>query len=250
MWLRAFHETYNPSLAPAVLALLASDIPDVSLTMIGPDKGDGSLQRTLAAAARLGVSDRLRVIEGVPKEKVGDVLSEADIFLNTTNVDNTPVSVMEAMACGLCVVSTNVGGIPDLVDDGRDGILVPPADPAAMAAGVRRVLDGPGVRGQAFRATRVARRSCSTGRSSCRNGSDCYGRSNAMVRKDDAVGAADTGLGRTKRRHAAQRLRAAPSSGSWSALPGRASMNPLFQDVYRAMPPWAQSIAASLRGYA
>ena len=143
VWLRAFHETYNPSLAPAVLALLASDIPDVSLTMIGPDKGDGSLQKTLAVAARLGVSDRLRVIQGVPKEKVGEVLSEADIFLNTTNVDNTPVSVMEAMACGLCVVSTNVGGIPDLVDDGKDGILVPPADPTAMADGVRRILADP-----------------------------------------------------------------------------------------------------------
>ena len=140
LWLRAFHETYNPSLAPAVLALLASDFPDVSLTMIGPDKGDGSLQKTVAEAARLGVSDRLRIIEGVPKERVGDALSDADIFLNTTNVDNTPVSVMEAMACGLCVVSTNVGGIPDLVDDGRDGILVPPADPAAMTNAVRRVL--------------------------------------------------------------------------------------------------------------
>ena len=71
VWLRAFHETYNPSLAPAVLALLARDNPDVSLTMIGPDKGDGSLQRALAVAAQLGVGDRLRVVGGVPKEEVG-----------------------------------------------------------------------------------------------------------------------------------------------------------------------------------
>ncbi len=94
-------------------------------------------------ATRLGVKDRLRIIKGVPKENVGEVLSEGDIFLNTTNVDNTPVSVMEAMVCGLCIVSTNVGGVPDLVDDGQNGLLVPPADSAAMAAGVLRILDDP-----------------------------------------------------------------------------------------------------------
>ncbi|HWZ85062.1 MAG TPA: glycosyltransferase family 4 protein [Thermoanaerobaculia bacterium] len=143
VWLRAFHETYNPSLAPAVLAVLVARIPEVSLTMIGPDRGDGSLEATLAAAARLGVADRLRVVPGVPKEDVGRALSEADVFLNTTNVDNTPVSVLEAMACGLCVVSTNVGGIADLVDDGRDGILVRPADAAAMADAILRVLGDP-----------------------------------------------------------------------------------------------------------
>lgn len=143
VWLRAFHETYNPSLAVTVLALLAPDLPEVMLTMVGPDRGDGSLQRAMAAAARLGVAHRLRVIDGVPKEKVGEVLSDADVFVNTTNVDNTPVSVMEAMACGLCVVSTNVGGIPDLLDDGRDGILVPPADARALADGILRILRDP-----------------------------------------------------------------------------------------------------------
>ena len=47
------------------------------------------------------------------------------------------------MACGLCVVSTDVGGMPDLVDDGENGILVPPADSAAMAEGVRQILADP-----------------------------------------------------------------------------------------------------------
>jgi glycosyltransferase involved in cell wall biosynthesis len=58
-------------------------------------------------------------------------------------VDNTPVSVLEAMACGLCVVSTRVGGIPYLLQHGRDALLVPPNDPEAMAAAVRRVLTEP-----------------------------------------------------------------------------------------------------------
>ena len=67
-------------------------------------------------------------------------LNKADIFLNTTNVDNTPVSVIEAMACGLCIVSTNVGGIPYLLEDGVDALLVPPEDTQAMANAVKRIL--------------------------------------------------------------------------------------------------------------
>ena len=140
VWLRAFHDIYNPALAPAVVAQLVSDYPDVRLTMIGPDRRDGSLQATLQEAKRLGVSDRVQIIGGIAKSNVGGALSGADIFINTTNVDNTPVSVLEAMACGLCVVSTNVGGLPDLVSDGWDGILVPPRNPEAMASGIRRIL--------------------------------------------------------------------------------------------------------------
>ena len=140
IWLRAFHETYNPSLGPRVLALLAREFPGISLTMIGPDRGDGSLARTREKAAELGVSDRLRIVEGIPKSEVGRNLAEADVFLNTTNVDNAPVSVLEAMACGLCVVSTNVGGMPDYLRDEAEGLLVPPGDPEAMASAVRRLL--------------------------------------------------------------------------------------------------------------
>jgi glycosyltransferase involved in cell wall biosynthesis len=142
LWLRAFHSMYNPELGPRVLALLGRD-RDVTLTMVGPDKGDGSLQNTLRAAADLGVADRLRVIPGVPREEIAPLLAQSDVFLNTTNVDNTPVSVMEAMACGLCVVSTNVGGLPYLIEDGRDGILVPADDSEAMAGAVNRIVGEP-----------------------------------------------------------------------------------------------------------
>ena len=65
-------------------------------------------------------------------------MNNGDIFLNTTGVDNAPVSVVEAMACGLCVVSTNVGGIPYLLEHEYDSLLVPSNDPAAMATAVRK----------------------------------------------------------------------------------------------------------------
>jgi glycosyltransferase involved in cell wall biosynthesis len=140
VWLRAFDETYNPVLAPRVLARLTDRFPNVQLTMIGRDKGDGSLQRTQRIARELGVLGRLSLPGGVPKAAVPAWLDAGDLFLNTTNVDNTPVSVIEAMASGLCIVSTKVGGIPYLLRQEQDALLVPPDDPAAMAAAVHRIL--------------------------------------------------------------------------------------------------------------
>jgi glycosyltransferase involved in cell wall biosynthesis len=145
IWLRAFNEIYNPTLAVQALARLATNHPEVRLTMIGPDKGDGSLDRTRRVADELGVSDRVGLPGGVPKGEVPARLAEGDIFLNTTNVDNTPVSVLEAMACGLCVVSTNVGGIPYLLEHEVDALLVPPNDLEAMAVAVNRLLVEPGL---------------------------------------------------------------------------------------------------------
>jgi glycosyltransferase involved in cell wall biosynthesis len=145
VWLRAFHAMYRPADAPRALARLAGEFPDARLTMIGPDKGDGSLDATRRAAAELGVADRLEIVPGVPKAEVPERLSRADVFLNTTGVDNVPVSLVEALACGLCVVTTSAGGIPDLVRDGHTALLAPPDDPDALAAAVRRALAEPGL---------------------------------------------------------------------------------------------------------
>jgi len=145
IWLRSFHQIYNPSLAVEALALLVDAYPEVHLTMIGPDKGDGSLDAARLAAETLGVADRVRFVDAIPKAEVPVWLEKADIFLSTTDFDNTPVTVEEAMACGLCVVSTKVGGVPYLVDDGVIGLLVPPRDGVAMATAVRRILTEPGL---------------------------------------------------------------------------------------------------------
>jgi glycosyltransferase involved in cell wall biosynthesis len=143
VWLRAFHELYNPGLALQVTAKLTRSFPGVELIMIGPDKGDGSYARTLQSVEAMQLTNRVRLVTGIPKECVPSALQEGDIFLNTTRADNTPVSVMEAMASGLCVVSTNVGGIPYLLEADRDAVLVPSDDAAAMTAGVERILRNP-----------------------------------------------------------------------------------------------------------
>ncbi len=145
LWVRAFHEIYNPQIVPEMIHYLATKWADIQITMIGPDKGDGSLNRMLEKAKEKNVVDRIILTGGVPKEKIPYYLGLGDIFINTTNIDNTPVSVIEAMACGLCVVSTNVGGIPYLVRDGIEGILVPPDDSVAIAKAVERILTEPGL---------------------------------------------------------------------------------------------------------
>lgn len=108
--------------------------------MYGPDK-DGSLGHTRRLAEELGVAESVRFPGVVPKERVGEALAGADVFLNTTHVDNTPVSVIEAMACGLCVVSTDAGGVPQLIRDGIHGLLVRPGDAEGMVDAVRRLLN-------------------------------------------------------------------------------------------------------------
>lgn len=143
IWLRAFHRVYNPTLAVKTLERLTQANPDVHLTMIGSDSGDGARGATRDAIAEAGLDARVDLRAGVPKAEVPAVLGQADVFLNTTTIDNTPVSVIEAMACGLCVVSTSVGGIPFLVDDGRDGLLVPSDNADAMAAAVQRIVAEP-----------------------------------------------------------------------------------------------------------
>jgi glycosyltransferase involved in cell wall biosynthesis len=145
IWLRAFHGMYNPTMAASVLALLTKEFPDVYLTMLGPDKEDGSFNAAREVASELGVHDRIMLPGSVTKAAVSHWLNTGDIFLNTTNVDNTPISVLEAMACGLCVVSTNVGGVPYLLKHEHNALLVPPNNPEAMANAVRRILNEPGL---------------------------------------------------------------------------------------------------------
>ena len=140
IWVRAFHEIYNPILAVQVLNVLKARFPEMNLTMIGPDKGDGSLEHLLASAEELQIMDRLRVIQGVPHHEIPSLLDRADIFINTSNYDTSPRSLVEAMGNGLCIVTTNVGGIPYLVSDHQEALLVPPRRIDAMSDAIQLLL--------------------------------------------------------------------------------------------------------------
>ena len=123
LWVRAFDTIYNPLLAVKVIEALLEKNIDASLCMVGPEK-DGAL----AECKEIALQKNLPItFTGMLKKKEWIALSkEYDIFINTTNFDNTPVSVMEAMALGLPVISTNVGGLPYLIEEDVNGILVSP----------------------------------------------------------------------------------------------------------------------------
>lgn len=124
LWVRAFDATYNPQMAIQVLHQLSRKYPDAQLCMVGPDK-DGSMAACKALAGELGVSDKIVFTGRLSKQEWIALSEQYDIFISTTNFDNTPVSVIEAMALGLPVVSTKVGGVPYLIKDEVTGMLSP-----------------------------------------------------------------------------------------------------------------------------
>lgn len=154
IWVRSLHRLYDPISAVRVLAAVRRDLPSATLTMVGPDKGDGSLAEIWQEADRLGVREQLTLPGRLERVDVAAALAAHDIFLNTTSVDNTPLSVIEALASGLAVVSTNVGGLPYLLQHDRDALLVPFGDVDAMASAVRRVVGDPALAGRLSRAGR------------------------------------------------------------------------------------------------
>lgn len=143
IWLRAFHRIYQPSLAIDILARVRREYPNATLEMIGPDKGDGSLQETQSRIRDLHLQNAVTLVGAVPKSAVPCLLDQADVFLNTSTIDNTPVSVLEAMATGLCIVSTDAGGLTYLLDDGVDARIVPVGDGDAAGNAVLDVLRRP-----------------------------------------------------------------------------------------------------------
>lgn len=145
IWLRAFHQIYNPGLAIEVLRRISPLYPNATLTMIGPDKGDGSLDAVNQLIKSYNLSEKVQIRGAISKNDLGYVLSQGDIFINTTYYESFGVSVLEAAACGLSIVTTNVGELPLIWENGLDALLVPPNDPDSMADAVKRIITEPGL---------------------------------------------------------------------------------------------------------
>jgi glycosyltransferase involved in cell wall biosynthesis len=139
LWVRAFDVTYNPFMAIYVLSELTKIFTDVQLCIVGPNK-DGSMDVCKDLARNLGLVDKLIITGMLAKEEWISLSSEYDIFINTTNFDNTPVSVLEAMALGMPVISTNVGGMKYIIVDQKNGLLVNPGDVDGMVNAIKRLL--------------------------------------------------------------------------------------------------------------
>ncbi|MGY5352983.1 glycosyltransferase family 4 protein [Wenyingzhuangia sp. IMCC45533] len=139
LYVRAFAEIYNPLLAIKVLNKLKEDYSEAKLCMVGPDR-DGTLKLVEQKIEDLNLKKDVKITGVLPKEEWHQLSEKYDIFINTTNVDNTPVSLIETMALGLPIVSTNVGGIPYLVEDNTDAMLVEPNNISEMVNAIKELI--------------------------------------------------------------------------------------------------------------
>lgn len=140
LWVRSLSAIYNPEMAIDVLAILKNNFTHAELCMVGQEKDitTSELQK-YAESVNLNVTftGKLTKLDWIK-------LSENyDIFINTTHFDNTPISLIEALALGLPVVSTNVGGIPYLVTDRETALLVNDSDSQAMADAITELIENP-----------------------------------------------------------------------------------------------------------
>ncbi|MEP2934965.1 MAG: glycosyltransferase family 4 protein [Gilvibacter sp.] len=142
LWMRSFKDIYNPLLALETLRLLVKNHPEVTMTMAGP-VGDDSLElcKKYAEVHKLPVTfmGKLTRIEWAK------LASDYNLFLNTSRFDNMPLSFLEAMALGLPIVSTNVGGIPYFVHDEQDAILVHAQEPEAVSTAIINLANSIGL---------------------------------------------------------------------------------------------------------
>ncbi|MDQ1048320.1 glycosyltransferase [Streptomyces sp. V4I2] len=125
----------NHALLIEAAARVLAERPDALFVLAG----DGPLrEQVLADIDRRGLRERFRYLGLVPG--AGRLVAAADILLLSSTHEGLPVVVMEALAAGVPVVSTAVGGIPELIHDNRNGILTPPGSPEVLAEGVLRAM--------------------------------------------------------------------------------------------------------------
>ncbi len=137
---RNLEPIYDNATALRAFAMVRAVHPDAELVVAG----SGPLRAELEALAReLGIAGAVRFTGRVDNQGMAALYHEADAMLNPTLIDNTPNSVIEALACGVPVVSTRVGGVPYLVEDGKTALLVGAGAPREMADAVLRLAADP-----------------------------------------------------------------------------------------------------------
>jgi glycosyltransferase involved in cell wall biosynthesis len=136
-----FKEFKGHDVLVQALHLLVTRGRDVRLIIVGAT--GPTLDSTRAQIRTLALCDRVNLEFDLPNEQVWDRLAEASVFVLSSRRESFGIAVLEAGLAGTPVVATRVGGIPEIVDDGITGQLVPPDDPDALAAAIERVLDEP-----------------------------------------------------------------------------------------------------------
>ena len=135
---RNLEPIYDNETAIRAFSIVHRSHPDATLTIAG----SGPLAESLAVLAEtLGLAGAVIFAGRLDRDAMAQAYRAADIAINPSLVDNMPNSVLEALASGVPVVSTNVGGVPFIVKDEQTALLVPPKSPVAMAKAILRLMD-------------------------------------------------------------------------------------------------------------
>ncbi len=137
LWVRHFRPQYNPMMLLRVFQNVKEAYPEALLKIVGT----GPLEEKMKQYVTKHMLKDVNFMGRVPDVKLKELFNWADIFVNTTNVDNQPVSVLEAMACGLAVASTDVGGVPDIITPGDTGLISPATDSETMTKNIFQILE-------------------------------------------------------------------------------------------------------------
>jgi glycosyltransferase involved in cell wall biosynthesis len=136
---RNFEPLYNVACTVRAFRLVQDRYPDATLTLVGSGSQEPALRALAATLGLRGVTFAGRV----PSDAIAAFYADADLYVQTPDIDNMPSSILEAWASGLPVVSTEAGGVPAILTDGRDGLLAPLGDHEAVAGALLRLLEAP-----------------------------------------------------------------------------------------------------------
>ena len=150
---RSLEPMYNVDCVIRAFQIIQESYPEAELVVVGSGREEIDL-KNLAKDLKL---KNVLFAGGVEHQKMSDYFIKEDFFLNASNIDNMPISILEAFSSGLPVISTNAGGIPYMVDDSRNGFLVNLNDHEAIAQKAIYLLNHPEV---ASRFAYEARRDC------------------------------------------------------------------------------------------
>jgi glycosyltransferase involved in cell wall biosynthesis len=138
--LRGFDKPYNPLMTVKAIELVRNKYPNVKLYFVGATT-ETEYPAITAYIKSHQLEEQIEIVPKMPKAQWIEFSKKADFMLTNPVIDNTPVSVIEGMALGLVIVSTEVGGVPYLVNDGEDARLVPTNDPERMATVLCELLE-------------------------------------------------------------------------------------------------------------
>ena len=142
LWVRSIHKIYNPQMAIHVLDKIRKLYPDARICIVGPIKDNTIMEQLNLLIKKLDLQDHVTFSGKLSKIEWAKLSENYDIFINTTDYDNHPITLLEAMALGLPIISTNVGGVPSLIENTGTGLLVAPNDSDQMAKNIIKLISG------------------------------------------------------------------------------------------------------------